>query len=720
MVEEVSPIVFKRIDVHNWNKKGDDSEDDNLFYDNVSKKLVQISKNGIKIFNKSATSLKKDIKLQLNKEKIYKVAVDKKIQYMLIFIEKNNEKVILIVNVELETVIQILQGDLNMIMGMFFIFNTQTLSLNKTNETFFVLVYKDRIHYFKISKNENQNYLENVELIEMVKYNSSNIYKFIYNPKYMILCIQKENDEKYFDFYNLSNAKFYGKCFTFYLSNEKNDKDKKSMISNIMSYFSFGGSNAQNDDEPLINRKENYKVNHFFLERLYNKLYFVFLNYDESFIQLYHIKSLTEIKKVYEIQFDSDNVCTLQFVDNLILIHNFDKCETSVIDLQSSSDDKTLYKSYPISSHQIISDNREKNKKLIDVNITTTQEGNEEDFDVDVNIKYNYIETESMLSFNNTMFYTKNIKINGGIIEEKSEEDNKYILYDIYFDPLIFYDNAASKIEALIDLTRRNNGKEAIIFGLYEMIKSGKNIKLIKGVFSAIIKQIVTNKLMNNINTNNIVITKEKETKSIDLMNKLEKYREANELPIPFQDIFLKKKNLIIQNDIYYKLFKLFEFKRNVKPENIVNQLVYFYHELQEWNVKVQSGFHSILVLFLKKVKNFNNSFIIFQFHSVPDSLELANFLLFDVALNEFKYYDSILRRMAMQQGLDMLVRLNKPNEVFSFLVKANMFAKAVEYSLLHNINIKKIEPNVVDKFKRMAMENRKVVDNYIEEHQED
>ena len=73
-----------------------------------------------------------------------------------------------------------------------------------------------------------------------------------------------------------------------------------------------------------------------------------------------------------------------------------------------------------------------------------------------------------------------------------------------------------------------------------------------------------------------------------------------------------------------------------------------------------------------------------------------------------------------MQQGLDMLVRLNKPNEVFSFLMKADMFAKAVVYSLLHNINIKKIEPNVVDKFKRMAMENRRVVDNYIEEHQED
>ena len=63
------------------------------------------------------------------------------------------------------------------------------------------------------------------------------------------------------------------------------------------------------------------------------------------------------------------------------------------------------------------------------------------------------------------------------------------------------------------------------------MIKSGKNVKLIKGVFSAIIKQIVKNKLMNNINTNNIVITKEKENISMELMNKLEQYRDASEFP---------------------------------------------------------------------------------------------------------------------------------------------------------------------------------------------
>lgn len=720
MVEEISPIVFKKIDVSNFAKKGDTESKINqtLFYDNVSKKLIQITSEGIKIFNKGATNLKKDIKLQLNKERIYKIAVDKKIQYMLIFIEKNREKVILIINVQLETVIQILQGDLNKMMGMFFIFNTQTLSLNQNENTYFTLVYKDKIHFFRIAKNPNKNYLESVDLIDIVNYGANTqIYKYIYNPKYMILCVQKEKDESYFDFYNLSNVKFYSKVFQFYLSNQKNDQQKQSVISNFLSYFSFPKKDNNNDTEPIINNKENYKVNHFFLETLYNKLYFIFLNYDESFIQLYHVKTLYEIKKVYEIQFENENICTLQFIDNLILVHNFDKCETTVIDLKSKTEDKVLYKNFPISSEEIIESNKKKSSKLISVTTSTSLDG--DDFSLDVNLHYNYIETESMLSYTNTIFYTKNMKISGGIIEEKCD-DGKYILYDIYFDPMIYFDKSSSKIEALINLTRRKNGKEAIIHGLYEMIKSGKNVKLIKGVFSAIIKQIVKNKLMNNINTNNIVITKEKENISMELMNKLERYRDASELPIPFQDIFLKKKNLIIQTDIYYKLFKSFEFKTNIKFEYIVNLLVYFYHELKNWKVKVHSSFHSILVLFLKKIQNFSKEYIIFQFHSVPDSIELANFLLYDISLNEFKYFNDTVKKLAMQQGIDMLTRLNKYNQVFSLLVKTGQFASAVEYSQKHKINFKKLNDDIINKFKRLAMDNLKVVNNYIEEFNEE
>lgn len=35
---------------------------------------------------------------------------------------------------------------------------------------------------------------------------------------------------------------------------------------------------------------------------------------------------------------------TLQFVDNIILFHNFERCDTILIDLKSDSEDKILCK----------------------------------------------------------------------------------------------------------------------------------------------------------------------------------------------------------------------------------------------------------------------------------------------------------------------------------------------------------------------------------------
>ena len=118
MVEEVSPIIYKRINVSHFAKKGLETEtsEQTLFYDEISKKLVQIGATSIKIFNKNATNLKRDINLQLNKEKIYKIAVDKKIQYMLIFLEKKGEPVLLLINIRLKAVIDIIHGEYNKLM----------------------------------------------------------------------------------------------------------------------------------------------------------------------------------------------------------------------------------------------------------------------------------------------------------------------------------------------------------------------------------------------------------------------------------------------------------------------------------------------------------------------------------------------------------------------------------------------------------------------------
>ena len=78
----------------------------------------------------------------------------------------------------------------------------------------------------------------------------------------------------------------------------------------------------------------------------YKKLYFVCLNYDESEIQIYHVESLISIKKVKIIGFENSQISTLQFIDNLIILHNFERCDSIVIDLKSENIDKVICKQH--------------------------------------------------------------------------------------------------------------------------------------------------------------------------------------------------------------------------------------------------------------------------------------------------------------------------------------------------------------------------------------
>ena len=720
MVEEVSPIIYKQINVSHFAKNGIESEtqEQTLFYDDTSKKLIQIGATSIKIFNKNATNLKKDVHLQLNKGKIYKIAVDKKNKFMIVFLEKNEELVLLIINVQLEAVIDILHGDFNKLLGMFFIFNMQAFVADENEDTYFTLVFTNHIRYLKIAKNSQQsNVLESIEFVAEVQYSSSEpISTFIYNRKYMILCIKREKDESFYDFYNLSSPKFFTKKYIFFLKNKKNIRTegmKKGMFQSIFSFFNPNSSLTQYE-YPIINHKQNYKVNHFFLESIYNKLYFIFLNYDEGYIQFYHIKKLDEITKVYDIQFENEHINTLQFIDNLILIHNFDKSETTVLDLQSNSEDKVIYKSFPVSSFEILQKNKTLSKKAITVSISESPVyKNENDFNYGININYNFIETESMIAFTNTIFYTKNIQVLGDIIKETQIND---ILYYIYFDPMIYYDNASSKYEALLNLTRRKNSKEVIMHGLYELVKSNKNVRLIKEIFASIANQTVENKLMNNINISGVTLTKEKQIRSLSLINHLEEFLESNELPIPFQDIFIKKKSLVVQSDIYYKLFKQIQFKKNLSYDNIILLLVFLYQELKTKKIKVHSAFNNTLVCFLKKLTLLNKEETIFQFKAVPDSIELAEFLINDIYFNEYKYFSQEERNKARQKGLDILKRLKQYEKIFEVLVRDEQFTEAVLFASKNNIKYNLLSEDLMVKFRKLSYENLDVIDNYLNE----
>ena len=819
MVDEVSPIVYKKMSILNFlteeekrkekeseieeEEQEDDDLEDNLvkvkpnkdlnkqilehirnndpklFYDSVSKQVIYVGKSGIKIFNKNVTVLRKEINLRLASDKIFKIAVDKEIKYMLIFLKKGQTRIILIVSLKKGLVIQYITGNLHQLLGMFFIFNSQSLNIKKGKETYFSLVYQDKIYYYKITIADKKDTLDKVEFINQVSY-PGYIKKYIYNQKYMILTIQRLDKELTFDFYNLSSPKYYSRFFPFELPNtskinngeatnnstgntSKNEnKNDNSPIAptffNKMANF-FNSGNVANDNlkkEPIINNKENYKENHFLLDSIYRKIYFIYVNYDIGYVQFFKVKNLYNISKVYEIQFESTHENTVQFIDNLILIHDFETMTSRIIDIKCSAKNKELFHKFPISSYEIIKNNgiktfenlkqiseklrnpeqeknekekkekkEEKEEKKIQIEIKEEKNDNiekEEKVEEEKEDKNDNIEKEgdkekeeneiekikeekkeenenekkeinkvSMLAYTNTMFYDKDLRLNGSTIQraihsiddDNNTSDDKtpilyFLLYNIYFDTLIYYEYADSKFEALINLTRRKHSKEVIINGLYEMIKSNRDIKLIRQIFKCIVKQIVKNHLKHS---NSIKLNEKTEKKGELLMSQLETFREPSELPIPFQYTIFKKKDLINQMDIYTKLFNTIENNSKiVKPEYAITIMLLFADELKLQRVPLHPQFNKILVSFLKKISNFFTANIYFQYFSFPDSLFLAKFLIYDIGLNKGGNYTQENREQAIQHGLDMLKRQKKYNEIFKYFIESNQLYKAMNF----------------------------------------
>ena len=773
MVDEVSPIVYKKLSILNFltedekkkelepdfdeEEQDDDELDENvvkvkpnkdlnkqileyiklndpkLFYDSVSKQVIYVGKSGMKIFNKNATVLRKEISLRLASDKIFKIAVDKEIKYMLIFLKKGDKRIILIVSLKNGLVIQYITGNLHQLLGMFFIFNSQSLTIKKDKDTYFALVYQDKIYYYKISLADKNETLDRVEFINQVSY-PGYIKKYIYNQKYMILTVQRLDKELVFDFYNLSSPKYYSKFFPFELPSNinklntssgdsntsqgniiKDDKKTGNPIAptffNKMANF-FNSGNVANDDinkEPIINKKENYKENHFLLDSIYRKIYFIYVNYDIGYVQFFKVKNLHNINKVYEIQFDSSHENTVQFIDNLILMHDFETMTSRIIDLKCSAANKELFHKFPISSYEIIKNNEIKtceNLKQISDNLRNPDNAEKKEEEKKENQKEEINKNEikeankiSMLTYTNTCFYDKDLRLLGSNIQRgihSIDDDSKapemkspilyFSLYNIYFDTLIYYEYESSKFEALINLTRRKHSKEVIINGLYEMIKSNKNIKLIRQIFKCIVKQIVKNHLKHN---NSIKLNPITEKKGEQLMNQLESFREPSELPIPFQYTIFKKKDLINQMDIYTKLFNIIENNsRYVKPEYAITIMLLFADELKLQKVPLHPQFNKILVSFLKKISNFFTANIYFQYFSFPDSLFMAKFLIYDIGLNKEGNYTQDNRDQATQHGLDMLKRLKKYNEIFKYYIESNQLTKAMIFYKKNKKNI--------------------------------
>ncbi len=114
---------------------------------------------------------------------------------------------------------------------------------------------------------------------------------------------------------------------------------------------------------------------------------------------------------IYRVRvFYLDQLSTLQFIDNLVLLHIFERCDTLSIDIKSENADKIIFKSFPMT-----------------------------------NLDLKESDNVSMLSYNNRIFYEKDIIVQGSVFLDR--EKNEF--YIVKFDPLVYFQNTQVKVITL-------------------------------------------------------------------------------------------------------------------------------------------------------------------------------------------------------------------------------------------------------------------------------
>ena len=622
-----------------------------FYYDMYSKKTILFHEKGIKIFNKSATNIKKDIDINLPKNRVKLLTIDKNINYMLILYE-NKQKIlqILILDLNNNTVIDILQKNFHFLIGMFFINknNFNNNNNNNNNEIHFCLLYLTTLSICSID-------ISTFKITEIVNKHlpSHFVYKtFSFNSQFnILLCAKTDNT---FDIYNLSKPKFY--------NNSPINLTFSSIAPIKVPYSIFSGYKSidYQQKERILSTfftRDRYTENQFILECLYDNLHLIILNYEKNLISVYVINNLNEIKEVCVLSYSKhSHLSAIQVVDNLIVVHNFAlkslvaidiKSKKKIINISSFVDfqyEKNFFVNGSVFEERFEEfNNKNKNNIVYENNL------------FNVTFDLNKYEKISFVLHNK---YKNNINNDENEDDDENNNENKkdkrfLSLYEIYYN-----------------IIHRKNSTDIFIKGLYNLIKNDENSNIILNLF----KEIVA--IIKNNNPKNLFL--------INNNNNLNE-NESKNLIYPFDIILKHKKNNITQRDIFYKLFTKFENENFDEKiwEKIIIYLIQFKNMLiyNDNNNEILPYYNKIMLIFIKKIKNQNFIFNLFDNNCtnnnnnndfiIPDNLEIAKYFL--------------TQKNFILFGIDMLIRMKKYNEILEYFIKNKSLLNCIE--LINKIN---------------------------------
>ena len=707
-MEEKSIIELKKVCLEK-SKEDEDNNESIFYYDRYSRKIFDVNKDGIRIYNRKAKNLKSNIFTNLKNEYLISISVDKELKYLLCLLlvqEKEKDKEIekhklVLINSAQNISCDKIEDDFSFLLGMFFIGKINNLinfdNNNNQNDLYdFCIVHCDRVLFYGIEKKSNGK--EYIKKLSNISISGTNLIQdFCFDFKHKILCLIKLDLSV--SFLILSNRKNYKNVITPKVGYIKTIKERSS----LKGMFRRISLEQKKQVKEHFDNLDKYTETQFYLETIYNSLYLICLCYEDNKIYFHKLENLNSLDSSISVIIDYPDhgrFSALQVIDNLVIVHNFLKKLITVIDIKSKIHIlKKFTVDFPYERNlhingEILEERKVfSKKKLINIYGGTL-------YNINFNGKIYDEITDSDFKKRNKK--EKNLK---GENSDKKEEMNRY--------------------DILVNLLHRKGTKDLILNILYRIIINNDERPLYIIKF---FKEIIS---LENETKEKVVGMSDKK-----LSKKESESNSPFEVPKPI-NIILVKKNYIKQIDILINLFDKFnrekekiklanENKENIENENnsIKNNILFddnltlriiYYMEQLYFQIKLQKMelklcFYTIILKYIKDLKQKEKIIPFFIENGIPPNSSIAEYLL-ELSLNKNDIHCNIYENI----GLNILGKLKKHDIIIDYFFKIGEVAKAMNYmnETVTQLTDKQIEKLLKDN-KDIIEQNKDLLMNYL------
>ena len=658
-MEDKFIIELKKVQLDkNKNQEEQKNENENdsqsiFYYDRYTRKIFDVNLENIKIYNRKAKNLKANILVNLPKESLLSIAVDKELKYLLclLFIQPNEKdlpktKLILINSKEKKSFDKI-EDNFSYMLGMFFIGKINNLinfdNNNSQNDLYdFCIVHCDKVIFYGIETKSNGE--ERCKKLNTLYPPGNTLFKdFCYDYKHKILCLVKTDLS--ISFLILSNRKNYKSMISPKIKYIKTLKEKVSG----MGMFRKVSEEQKKGVKEHFDNLDKYTETQFYLETIYNSLYFICLCYEENKIFIHKLENLNNLDSILYVDYKQHAHCSsLQVIDNLIIVHNFLKKLITVIDIKSKIPIlRTFNVDFPYQNNLHINGEILEERKV-------------------------FQKKKLIYVYGGNLY---NINFNGKIYDELTDSDfkkNKKLKNSKETNSKKQKDEEMNRYDILVNLLHRKGTKDLILNILYRIILNNDERPVYIIQF---FKEIIN---LENETKEKVEVISDKKLAKKELSDSNTPY----EVPKPL-NIILAKKNYIKQIDILINLFD--KFRREANSNNIeidddlnlriIFYMVQFYNQINLQKMELKPCFFQIILNYLKNLKQKEKIIPLIIHKNIPENPEIAQYLL-ELSMNK----DDINNKIYENLGLKILGKLKNHEIIIDFFLKKGNIVKALNY----------------------------------------